>query len=76
MGGNSSSAVTKTEFNKQTGVQISSEGYIDCGEGNDELKIYSICEMYEVEVANVEILVGANPNLPLRAEIKTIAEIR
>ncbi len=35
MGGSSAGAITKTEFDKNTGAQISSQGFIDCGEGMD-----------------------------------------
>ena len=35
MGGSSAGAITKTEFDKNTGAQISSQGFIDCGEGID-----------------------------------------
>lgn len=42
--------------------------------GFEELKIYSQEEIYEVEEAKVIVLVGSNPELPLRAEIETEAE--
>ncbi len=58
--------------------------YLNAGEtkkvtfylGYDELKIYSINQKYEVEDADVEIMVGSNPNLPLRAFIHTYYEER
>ena len=58
--------------------------YLNAGEtkkvtfylGYDELKIYSINQKYEVEDADVEIMVGSNPNLPLRAFIHTCCEER
>lgn len=58
--------------------------YLNAGEtkkvtfnlGYDELKIYSINQKYEVEDADVEIMVGSNPNLPLRAFIHTSYEER
>ena len=42
--------------------------------GYDELKVYSVNKIYEVEDATVTVMVGSNPNLPLSAEIKTSAE--
>lgn len=41
--------------------------------GYDELKIYSAREKYEIESGTVEIMIGSNPNLPLRAKINTYA---
>lgn len=35
MGGSSAAAIDKTEFNQNTGAQISSAGFMDCGEGAD-----------------------------------------
>jgi len=37
--------------------------------GYDELKVYSAAEKYEVEPGRVQIFIGSNPNLPLKAEI-------
>lgn len=42
--------------------------------GYDELKIYSAREKYEIENGDVEISVGSNPHLPLKAMIHTYAE--
>ena len=39
--------------------------------GYDELKIYSANEKYEIEDAEVEIMIGSNPYLPLKAFIQT-----
>lgn len=39
--------------------------------GYDELKIWSVNGKYEVEPGTVEIMVGSNPDLPLRATICT-----
>ena len=43
-------------------------------QGYDELKIYSAREKYEIEEAPVSIMVGSNPNLPLRTVIHTTAQ--
>ena len=58
--------------------------YLDAGEtkkvtfrlGYDELKIYSARERYEVEDGEVEIMIGSNPNLPLKAFVETSYEDR
>lgn len=42
--------------------------------GYDELKIYSAREIYEVEKADVEIMAGSNPHLPLKAFVTTQQE--
>lgn len=42
--------------------------------GYEELRVYSVNEKYEIEDGKVEIMVGANPNLPLYAEIETHKE--
>ena len=42
--------------------------------GYDELKIYSINEKYEIEDGEVEISVGSNPELPLKAMLQTEKE--
>ena len=42
--------------------------------GYDELKIYSAFERYEIENGEVEISVGSNPDLPLKAMIHTESE--
>ena len=39
LGGSSSSATTKTEFDKNTGAAISTKGFVDCGEGLDTASI-------------------------------------
>ncbi|MBO5198651.1 MAG: fibronectin type III-like domain-contianing protein [Lachnospiraceae bacterium] len=39
--------------------------------GFEELKIYTLEERYSIEPGRVEIYVGSNPNLPLRAQIDT-----
>ena len=43
--------------------------------GYEELKIYSAAGKYEVEAGKVEIMVGSNPNLPLKAAINTLSQI-
>ena len=42
--------------------------------GYDELKIYSARGKYEVEEAPVNIMVGSNPNLPLKTVIHTVPQ--
>ena len=39
--------------------------------GYDELKIYSAAEKYLVEDGEVEIMLGSNPDLPLKAFVHT-----
>ncbi len=38
--------------------------------GYDELKVWSANETYELENGTVELFAGANPHLPLKAEVK------
>ena len=44
--------------------------------GYDELKVYTAREKYAVENGDVEIMVGSNPDLPLKAFIHTSFEER